>query len=89
MHPFRHGQRDEPLTWNAETDWIDGSVSPHYVGWYDVQMRRGFNDEHAAEGITRFWFAGRDWYTGPKAIEHGAPSVPHGNIFHWRGRSKP
>ncbi|KAF7963823.1 hypothetical protein AWV80_05530 [Cupriavidus sp. UYMU48A] len=88
MHPFRHGKRDEPLTW-PETDWIDGSVNPHYVGWYDVQMRRRFNDEHAAEGITRFWFAGRDWYTGPKAIEHGAPSVPHGNIFHWRGRSKP
>ncbi|SPK77268.1 protein of unknown function (plasmid) [Cupriavidus taiwanensis] len=75
--------------WYAETDWFDGSVSPHYVGWYDVQTRKRFNDKQATGGITRFWFAGRDWYTGTKAIEHGAPSVPRGHIFHWRGRSKP
>lgn len=78
-----------PLQWDDPTDWIDGQVIPHYVGWYDVQMRSRFNDEHAAEGITRFWFAGRDWFTGPNAMDVGAPAVPRGNIFHWRGRVKP
>lgn len=80
----------EPLDWDEPvTDWLAGDVLPHYIGWYDVQMRSRFNDDHAAEGITRFWFAGRDWYTGPRAVEIEAPCVPRGNIFHWRGMVKP
>lgn len=78
----------EPLEWDV-TDWIDGAVVPHYTGWFDVQMRSRIHDDEPAPGITRFWFAGRDWYTGPQAIEHGAPCVPRGSIFAWRGRSKP
>ncbi len=32
---------------DTDTDWTDGSVSTHYIGWYDPQMRSRLNDENA------------------------------------------
>lgn len=79
-----------PLLDETPTDWYDGRVLPHYIGWYDVQMVSRLHESPTpAPGITRFWFAGRDWYTGPRAKEMDAPCVPIGKIYAWRGRAKP
>lgn len=85
-----HDVVQSALIWDEPTDWFDGGIHPHYTGWYDVQMMSRLHEVATpAPGITRFWYAGRDWYTGPRGMELGAPHVPRGKIYAWRGRAKP
>ena len=80
------------------TEWFDGSMQPHHIGWYEVLLTEAIAWPETPAGLRVHGVQGMLWWDGRAWLQHNVADLPHAGInteygdggrvrvAHWRGR---